>query len=250
MAAVKKDNPVSSNMIMYLVIGAGAFAAYWYVTHYGPNGASFDAAGNKIQPTYWDGWFGGATAQVASASSPVSSPSAPTQSSNTQAVIQSVLADSLFWSQMGIKLQAAPGVTADQVATGITNLKGLVMGASDSQAGSVSGLEATVSAMVDGIVSQAQTAQATPVAQVNPHQAITIPATPQGPVNTGNQPATTLPDTTTFGSHPIGQPVPITNSDPIGQRAELMGIVPVTANRAGTGGGMGMSFGGAWESQE
>lgn len=41
-----------------LVTLGAATAGYWYITHYGPSGASFDASGNQISPTYWDTWFG------------------------------------------------------------------------------------------------------------------------------------------------------------------------------------------------
>lgn len=54
---MKKDNM----MTMVLVVG-GLGLAYWYVTRYGPNGASYDSAGHKIQPTWWDSWFGGVQA--------------------------------------------------------------------------------------------------------------------------------------------------------------------------------------------
>lgn len=49
---MKKDD-----LVTYLLIGGGLYAAYWYVNNYGPNGASI-VNGVKVQPTWWDTWFG------------------------------------------------------------------------------------------------------------------------------------------------------------------------------------------------
>jgi len=38
------------NIMPWLMIGGVAYAAYWYLTNYGPGG--------KVGPTYWDMWFG------------------------------------------------------------------------------------------------------------------------------------------------------------------------------------------------
>ena len=45
-----------SGLITALVIGGGAFALYWYLNNYGPNGA-ISAAGGL---SWWQSWFGGA----------------------------------------------------------------------------------------------------------------------------------------------------------------------------------------------
>lgn len=68
---MKKDNM----MTMVLVIG-GLGVAYWYVTKYGPQGPAFNSAGQQIAPTWWDTWFGGASAQV---TAPAPAPATTTQ---------------------------------------------------------------------------------------------------------------------------------------------------------------------------
>lgn len=57
----------TKDIITYAAIAAGAYGVYWYITHYGPQGAAMDASGNKIAPSWWDGWFGGAAAVNAAA---------------------------------------------------------------------------------------------------------------------------------------------------------------------------------------
>lgn len=47
-----------NKLIMILAIGAGGYLTYWYLTKHGPTGPAYDAAGNKIAPSYWDTWFG------------------------------------------------------------------------------------------------------------------------------------------------------------------------------------------------
>lgn len=44
------------DIILYASIAGGAYLAYWYVTHYGPNGLV--SAGSV---SYWDTWFGAST---------------------------------------------------------------------------------------------------------------------------------------------------------------------------------------------
>jgi len=63
MAAKKETswNPFGGgNTTTYLIIGGVLVVGYWYITNYGPGGAVHDASGNKIAPSYWDTWFGGA----------------------------------------------------------------------------------------------------------------------------------------------------------------------------------------------
>ena len=44
---------MNKDMMKYLVIGGGIFAAYWYITHFGPNGSVSEGA-----VSWWDTWFG------------------------------------------------------------------------------------------------------------------------------------------------------------------------------------------------
>lgn len=46
------------DLMKWGLIAGGAYLAYWYVNNHGPNGPVFDATGNKISLSYWDGWFG------------------------------------------------------------------------------------------------------------------------------------------------------------------------------------------------
>jgi hypothetical protein len=59
------------DVITLLVIAVGGYLAYWWVTNNGPNGAVFNAQGQKVNPSYWDAWFGASAAH--SAGVPVSS---------------------------------------------------------------------------------------------------------------------------------------------------------------------------------
>lgn len=52
------------DMLKYALIAGGAFAVYWYLTHYGSQGSAYDANGNKIGLTYWDGLFGSSAVTV------------------------------------------------------------------------------------------------------------------------------------------------------------------------------------------
>ena len=47
-----------NDILKYALIGGGAYALYWYVTNYGPQGSVNNAAGQKVLPSYWDTWFG------------------------------------------------------------------------------------------------------------------------------------------------------------------------------------------------
>lgn len=60
--ATRKKNPGIGDMMPVLLIGGGAFAAYWYATNYGPSGAVMNAAGVKVASSWWDGWFGATAA--------------------------------------------------------------------------------------------------------------------------------------------------------------------------------------------
>lgn len=65
------------DMVKYLLIAGGAYAVYWYITSNGPYGPVYNAAGQKIAPSYWDSWFGTATAPVATAPPPASTTLVP-----------------------------------------------------------------------------------------------------------------------------------------------------------------------------
>lgn len=78
-----------NDLIKYAAIAGGAYAVYWYITSYGPTGAV--SAGHA---SYWDTWFGGATAQPQTqpqpgAQVPVGYPNQPVSSPppNTQPVL-------------------------------------------------------------------------------------------------------------------------------------------------------------------
>lgn len=62
-----KKNPGMGDMMPVLLIGGGAFAAYWYATNYGPSGSVTNAAGVKVAPSWWDQWFGAVTPATAGA---------------------------------------------------------------------------------------------------------------------------------------------------------------------------------------
>lgn len=51
-----------NDLMKYGLIAGGLFAAYWYVTSYGPNGAVKNATGQPVNESWWDSWFGGGTA--------------------------------------------------------------------------------------------------------------------------------------------------------------------------------------------
>jgi hypothetical protein len=68
------------DVITLLVIAGGGYLAYWWVTNNGPNGAVFNAQGQKVNPSYWDAWFGASAAPSAGAS--VSSGSSTSTNTN------------------------------------------------------------------------------------------------------------------------------------------------------------------------
>lgn len=49
------------DIITLVAVLGGGYAAYWYMTNYGPNGAVHNAAGAKVGMSYWDSWFGSST---------------------------------------------------------------------------------------------------------------------------------------------------------------------------------------------
>ena len=77
-----------SDLIKYGMIAAGAYAAYWYITSYGPQGAVNDANGNPIPGavSYWSSWFGG-VASVAAGNSLPANTSAGTTSTGTTGIV-------------------------------------------------------------------------------------------------------------------------------------------------------------------
>jgi len=61
-----------NDIIKYLAIAGGAYLAYWYVTNHGPNGAVYAADGTtKVNPSFWDSWFGGTATPTAVAPSAI-----------------------------------------------------------------------------------------------------------------------------------------------------------------------------------
>jgi hypothetical protein len=75
-----------NNLITYGMIAVGAYAAYWYVTNYGPNGAVVDANGNPIPGavSYWTSWFG--TSASAATQIPTTTAAAQIPATTTTAV--------------------------------------------------------------------------------------------------------------------------------------------------------------------
>lgn len=59
------------DMMTWLILGGGVALAYWYITNYGPSGTVTNAQGVKVAPSYWDQWFGGASAVAAAPAPPV-----------------------------------------------------------------------------------------------------------------------------------------------------------------------------------
>lgn len=72
-----------SDLIKYAMIAGGAYLAYWYITNNGPQGAVYNAAGNKIAPSYWDSWFGSATIPAPSTGPLITGNTSTTPSTNT-----------------------------------------------------------------------------------------------------------------------------------------------------------------------
>lgn len=75
-----------NDMTMWLVVGAGAIALYWYLNNYGPATATFaggsitNAAGQTIGLSYWQTWFSTPTTVSTTAATtqvPVSTITAP-----------------------------------------------------------------------------------------------------------------------------------------------------------------------------
>lgn len=65
---------MNKDWMKYLAIAGGAYLAYWYVTNYGPSGAV--SAGHI---SYWDTWFGSATAPAPVQTGGPTSPGYPNQ---------------------------------------------------------------------------------------------------------------------------------------------------------------------------
>jgi len=89
-------------IMKWAAIAGGAYLVYWYITSYGPGGSKTEG-----HASYWDGWFGGATAAAPAAqptaqlpvtqpvltqpSAPAPAPAAPV---NNTVVKQQILAAS------------------------------------------------------------------------------------------------------------------------------------------------------------
>ena len=112
---------MAKDMTTILIVGGVGVAAYWYLTNYGPSGASYNAAGAKIAPSYWDSWFGTTTAAAAPVTATTQTPAALVNTGTTPSA-----------PQPGVVTQApavatAPAFTVTGVTPDINNsLKGQV----------------------------------------------------------------------------------------------------------------------------
>jgi hypothetical protein len=125
------------NTMMPILLIGGAALAYWYITNNGPSGAVYNAQGQKVAPSYWDTWFGGATTPTATApaiaapppagvtpttttqpASPGAAAGTPSSTSVSQATRAALLNSA---AAAGL---AANNVTADQWAYFYANLPG------------------------------------------------------------------------------------------------------------------------------
>lgn len=251
----KKSNPGNSNMIMWVAIGAGALAAWWYVTKYGPEGAAYDAAGNKIGLTFWDSWFGGGTVNTvtgtgagagAGTQSPTQqiAPPAITQGAPTQPVV----------NQPNQPITQANGPTGAGVNQGnypVTATGGF--GSHPVGQTPVAMDQATALLQASGL-GQGDTLTAS---QWNWYyqQVFGDPGAQLGddgsPMSVDTYLALRFPNRTMSPGNParivVGDDPILLTPTPQGGASELMGIggiVPISATRAGMG--MGMSFGGGW----
>lgn len=70
----------TKDIFTYVMIAAGAYGVYWYITNYGPQGAVNDTTGKPIpgNVSWWNSWFGTSTTapQVQPPSSPSNQPPA------------------------------------------------------------------------------------------------------------------------------------------------------------------------------